>query len=123
MPVLKRALVAPVAALLLLTTASADAGWQRGHAAGATARAQAIRIAVPGASGGATPTVSAPNDQVLFSGGVSYCEEATPPPPPLTTRAGDASAAGAAPRRTGGPPPPQGHKPQNLQPHNTAARA
>ena len=33
---LKRAAVAPLAALLLLTATSADAGWQRSRAAGAT---------------------------------------------------------------------------------------
>jgi len=95
MPVLKRALVAPVAALLLLTTASADAGWQRGQAAGATARAQAIRIAVPGAAGAATPTVSAPNDQVLFSGGFSYGEDPTTHAAIVTTGSANASASAA----------------------------
>ena len=74
---LKRALVAPLAALLLLAAASADAGWQGAQAAGSTARAQAIRIVVPGSDGAATPTVSAPNDQVLFSGGFSYGEDPT----------------------------------------------
>src|SRR3954468_22334958 len=95
MPVLKRALVAPVAALLLLTTASADAGWQRGHAAGATARAQAIRIVVPGAAGGATPTVSAPNDQVLFSGGFAYGEDPTTHAAIVSTGSANASASAA----------------------------
>ena len=92
---LKRALVAPLAALLLLTTASADAGWQRGQAAGATARAQAIRIAVPGQSGAATPTVSAPNDQVLFSGGFAYGEDPATHTPIVTTGSANASASAA----------------------------
>ena len=92
---LKRALVAPLAALLLLTTASADAGWQRSAAAGATARAQAIRVVVPGAAGGATPTVSAPNDQVLFSGGFSYGEDPTTHAAILTTGSANASASAA----------------------------
>jgi murein DD-endopeptidase MepM/ murein hydrolase activator NlpD len=94
-PVLKRASVAPVAALLLLTTASADAGWQRGQTAGATARAQAIRIVVPGQPGGATPTVSAPNDQVLFSGGFSYGEDPSTHAAILTTGSANASASAA----------------------------
>jgi murein DD-endopeptidase MepM/ murein hydrolase activator NlpD len=93
-PVLKRALVAPLAALLLLTTASADAGWQGSDAAGATARAQAIRIVVPNAAGAATPTVSAPNDQVLFSGGFTYEDPATHAPL-VTTGSANASASAA----------------------------
>jgi murein DD-endopeptidase MepM/ murein hydrolase activator NlpD len=94
-PVLKRASVAPIAALLLLTTASADAGWQRGQTAGATARAQAIRVVVPGQPGGATPTVSAPNDQVLFSGGFSYGEDPTTHAAIVTTGSANASASAA----------------------------
>ncbi|MFL5946015.1 MAG: M23 family metallopeptidase [Gaiellaceae bacterium] len=92
---LKRALVAPLAALLLLTTASADAGWQRSEAAGATARAQAIRVVVPGAAGAATPTVSAPNDQVLFSGGFSYGEDPATHAAIVTTGSANASASAA----------------------------
>jgi murein DD-endopeptidase MepM/ murein hydrolase activator NlpD len=95
MPVLKRALVAPIAALLLLTTASADAGWQRGQAAGATARAQAVRIVVPGQAGAATPTVSAPNDQVLFSGGFAYGEDPATHTPIVSTGSANASASAA----------------------------
>ena len=95
MPVLKRALVAPVAALLLLTTASADAGWKRGQAAGATARAQAIRIVIPGRDAAATPTVSAPNDQVLFSGGFAYGEDPVTHAPIVSTGSANASASAA----------------------------
>jgi murein DD-endopeptidase MepM/ murein hydrolase activator NlpD len=91
--VLKRASVAPLAALLLLTTASADAGWQGTQASGATARAQAIRIVVPGAAGAATPTVSAPNDQVLFSGGFSYGEDPATHTPLVSTGSANASAS------------------------------
>jgi murein DD-endopeptidase MepM/ murein hydrolase activator NlpD len=93
--VLKRALVAPLVAIVLLTTASADAGWQRGQAAGATARAQAIRIVVPGQSGAATPTVSAPNDQVLFSGGFTYGEDPTTHAAIVSTGSANASASAA----------------------------
>jgi murein DD-endopeptidase MepM/ murein hydrolase activator NlpD len=91
--VLKRALVAPLAALILLAAASADAGWQGAQASGATARAQAIRIVVPGAAGAATPTVSAPNDQVLFSGGFSYGEDPATHTPLVTTGSANASAS------------------------------
>ena len=42
--VLKRAPVALLASVLLLAAASADAGWQRTGASGATARAYAIRV-------------------------------------------------------------------------------
>jgi murein DD-endopeptidase MepM/ murein hydrolase activator NlpD len=79
--------------VLLLTAASADAGWQRGEASGATARAQAIRVVVPGQSGGATPTVSAPNDQVLFSGGFSYGEDPTSHAAIVSTGSANASAS------------------------------
>jgi len=92
-PVLKRATVAPLAALLLLASASADAGWQSGSTAGATARAQAIRVVVPGQSGGATQAVSAPNDQVLFSGGFSYGEDPTTHAPLISTGSANASAS------------------------------
>ena len=71
MPV-KRASVGFLIALLLLTAAAADAGWQHTQAAGATARAYAIRVVVPGQTGAETPTVSAPNDQVQFSGSFTY---------------------------------------------------
>jgi len=90
--VLKRALVAPLAALILLAAASADAGWQ-GAPAGATARAQAIRIVVPGAAGAQTQSVSAPNDQVLFSGGFSYGEDPTTHAALVTTGSANASAS------------------------------
>jgi murein DD-endopeptidase MepM/ murein hydrolase activator NlpD len=68
----KRASVGFLIALLLLTAATADAGWQQSQAAGATARAYAIRVVVPGQTGAETPTVSAPNDQVQFSGSFTY---------------------------------------------------
>jgi murein DD-endopeptidase MepM/ murein hydrolase activator NlpD len=92
-PVLKRASVAPLAALLLLAAASADAGWQRGASAGATARAQAIRVGVPGQTGGATPAVSAPTDQVLFSGGFTYGEDPNTHAPIVSTGSATASAS------------------------------
>src|SRR5438552_1361159 len=91
-PVLKRASVASLAALLLLAAASADAGSQ-GEPAGATARAQAIRIVVPGQTGAATPAVSAPTDQVLFSGGFTYGEDPTTHAPMVSTGSANASAS------------------------------
>jgi len=73
MPVAKRASLALLVALTLLTSASAGAsGSQTAAAGGATATAYGIKVIVPGQAGGATPTISAPNDQVQFSGGFSY---------------------------------------------------
>jgi hypothetical protein len=68
----KRASVGFPIALLLLTAAAADAGSQHRQAAGAAARAYAIRVVVPGQTGAETPTVTAPNDQVQFSGSFTY---------------------------------------------------
>jgi murein DD-endopeptidase MepM/ murein hydrolase activator NlpD len=68
----KRASVAFLVALLLLTAAVADAGWQHVQASGATASAYAIRVVVPGQDGASTPTVSAPEDSVVFSGTFNY---------------------------------------------------
>jgi murein DD-endopeptidase MepM/ murein hydrolase activator NlpD len=70
--VLKRVSVGVVASLVLLTANSAGAGWEQSAASGASARAYAIRVVVPGDAGGATPTVSAPDDAVVFSGGFDY---------------------------------------------------
>ena len=85
----KRAPVALLAALFLLATASADAEWQSTQAAGASARAYAIRVVVPGQPGGATPTVSAPDDAVVFSGSFNYENI-------VTTGSANASASAAA---------------------------
>ena len=71
MPV-KRVSVGFLVALFLLTAAAADAGWQGTQASGATARAYAIRVVVPDGTGGETPTVSAPEDSVVFSGSFDY---------------------------------------------------
>ncbi|HMC71666.1 MAG TPA: hypothetical protein VKJ07_21085, partial [Mycobacteriales bacterium] len=92
----KRAFVASLAALILLAAASADAGWKRAAAAGATARAQGIRVDVPGQLGGATPAVSAPTDQVLFSGGFSYGEDPTTHAPIVSTGSANASASASS---------------------------
>jgi murein DD-endopeptidase MepM/ murein hydrolase activator NlpD len=90
--VLKRAIVAPLAALLLLAAASADAGWQANQASGSTARAQAIRVVVPNGPGGATPAVSAPDDHVAFSGGFTY-EDPASHAALVTTGSANASAS------------------------------
>jgi len=70
--VLKRASVGFLASLVLLATTSAGAGWLHSQASGATARAFAIRVVVPDQAGASTPTVSAPDDAVVFSGGFDY---------------------------------------------------
>jgi murein DD-endopeptidase MepM/ murein hydrolase activator NlpD len=70
--VLYRAAVALLAMLSLLAAASAGAEWEAAKAAGATARAYAIRVVVPDQPGAATPTVTAPDDSVVFSGGFDY---------------------------------------------------
>jgi murein DD-endopeptidase MepM/ murein hydrolase activator NlpD len=75
--VLKRAQVALLAALSLLPAGSAGAEWQSAQASGATARAYAIRVVVPGQLGGATPTVSAPDDAVVFTGSFNYADLVT----------------------------------------------
>jgi hypothetical protein len=70
--VVKRATVGILASLVLLATTSAGAGWQHAQASGATARAFAVRVVVPGQAGASTPAVSAPDDAVVFSGGFDY---------------------------------------------------
>jgi murein DD-endopeptidase MepM/ murein hydrolase activator NlpD len=70
--VLRRASVGFLASLVLLATTSAGAGWLHSQASGATARAFAIRVVVPDQAGASTPTVSAPDDAVVFSGGFDY---------------------------------------------------
>jgi len=70
--VLKRVSVGSLASLVLLATTSAGAGWLHSQASGATARAFAIRVVVPEQAGASTPTVSAPDDAVVFSGGFDY---------------------------------------------------
>ena len=91
----KRAPVAFVAALLVLTAAAADAGWQQAQASGATARAYAIRVAVPDQTGAETPTVSAPEDQVVFSGGFDYGNHAV-----MSGSANASASADAGPSAT-----------------------
>jgi murein DD-endopeptidase MepM/ murein hydrolase activator NlpD len=90
---MKRAPVALLAALSLLATASAGAEWANTQAAGATARAYAIRVVVPGQPGGGTPTVSAPNDSVQFSGSFAYGER--PEGGPIVS-SGSANASASA---------------------------
>jgi predicted S18 family serine protease len=70
--VLTRTPIALLVAASLLTTAAAGAAGHRTQASGATAKAQAISVVVPGQAGGATPAISAPGDQVQFSGGFGY---------------------------------------------------
>lgn len=70
--VLKRGPVGLLIALSLLLAGSAGAGQRHSQAAGATARAYAIQVIVPGQTGAATPTAAAPEDQVVFTGGFDY---------------------------------------------------
>jgi murein DD-endopeptidase MepM/ murein hydrolase activator NlpD len=70
--VLKRTPLALVVALTLLNSASAGAADARVDASGATARAYAIRVLVPGQAEAGTPTLSAPHDAVLFTGSFDY---------------------------------------------------
>ena len=92
---MKRASVGFLIALLLLTAAAADAGWQHTQAAGAIARAYAIRVVVPGQTGAETPTVSAPNDQVQFSGSFAY-GDGPGDAPIVSTGSANASASALA---------------------------
>ena len=55
--------------LLLVGSAGAASGDRNG---GASARAYAIKILVPGQGGAATPTVAAPTDAVVFGGELAY---------------------------------------------------
>jgi murein DD-endopeptidase MepM/ murein hydrolase activator NlpD len=68
--VLVRASIGLALAVALLTAGAVRAAAP--SQAGATARAFALRIIVPGQPGLATTTVGAPPDQVQFSGGASY---------------------------------------------------
>ena len=68
----KRGSVGLLLVVSFLLATSADAGWRQANAAGATARAYAIQVIVPGQGGAATPTASAPDDQVVFTGGFDY---------------------------------------------------
>ena len=72
MLVLKRGSVGILVALSLLLSASAGAGWRQTQAAGAAARAYAIQVVVPGQGGAGTPVATAPDDQVVFTGGFDY---------------------------------------------------
>jgi murein DD-endopeptidase MepM/ murein hydrolase activator NlpD len=87
--VLKRASVGVLVALLLLTAAAADAGWQRLAASGSAARAYAIHVAVPDQPEAGTPTVTAPEDSVVFSGSFDYNHV-------VTTGSANASASAAS---------------------------
>jgi murein DD-endopeptidase MepM/ murein hydrolase activator NlpD len=71
--VLRRAALAALVLLAVLTTASAGAsGSSAADSGAATAHAYGIQVSVPGQAGAATPTVAAPPAQVQFSGAFSY---------------------------------------------------
>jgi murein DD-endopeptidase MepM/ murein hydrolase activator NlpD len=75
--VLKRVPLGILIGLTLLTSASAEASGDGAQASGATARAYGIRVLVPGQPEAGTPTVSAPNDAVLFTGAFNYKDVVT----------------------------------------------
>src|SRR5712691_759029 len=93
MLVLTRAQLALLVALSLLATRSAGAELQSPQPTGAAAHAVAIRVAVPGQPGGATPTANAPGDSVQFSGSFTYGADPTTGSPIVTTGAANASAS------------------------------
>jgi murein DD-endopeptidase MepM/ murein hydrolase activator NlpD len=70
--VLKRTPLALVAVLILLPSASAGAAGSDMQASGATSRAYGIRVLVPGQPEAGTPTISAPQDAVLFTASFNY---------------------------------------------------
>jgi murein DD-endopeptidase MepM/ murein hydrolase activator NlpD len=90
---LKRAPVALLVALSILVTPAAGAQWQQSQAAGSSARAYAIRVVVPNQPGAATPTVSAPNDSVQFSGSFAYGDDPSSDGPIVSTGSANASAS------------------------------
>jgi murein DD-endopeptidase MepM/ murein hydrolase activator NlpD len=86
--VLARASIGLGLALALVTAGAVGAAAP--SQAGATARAFAIRVVVPGQPGLVTTTVGAPPDQVQFSGGASY------PPDGSLLAAGSYTASASA---------------------------
>jgi murein DD-endopeptidase MepM/ murein hydrolase activator NlpD len=73
----KRLFLGLLVTLLLLSAAAADAGRRSANASGAASRAYAIRVVVPNQPGASTPTVSAPEDSVVFSGSFNYQDVVT----------------------------------------------
>jgi murein DD-endopeptidase MepM/ murein hydrolase activator NlpD len=69
--VLKRTPLGFLVVLALLTSASAGATGSDAQASGATARAYGVQVLAPGQAAAGTPTVAAPPDAVLFTGGFS----------------------------------------------------
>jgi murein DD-endopeptidase MepM/ murein hydrolase activator NlpD len=94
--VFKRAPAALFALLSLLAASSADAERQAAVPAGATAHAFAIRVTVPGQPTAATPTVSAPDDSVQFSGSFAYGTDPATGAPIVSTGSANASASAQA---------------------------
>jgi murein DD-endopeptidase MepM/ murein hydrolase activator NlpD len=91
--VLRRTPFALLVVVSLLTAASAGASGRHVQAAGASARAQAISVLVPGQAGGATPAISAPGDQVQFSGGFAYGADPTSGASIVTASSANASVS------------------------------
>jgi murein DD-endopeptidase MepM/ murein hydrolase activator NlpD len=91
--VLRRTPFALLVVVSLLTAASAGAWSRHVQAVGASARAQAISVLVPGQAGGATPAISAPGDQVQFSGGFAYGTDPTAGASIVTASSANASVS------------------------------
>jgi murein DD-endopeptidase MepM/ murein hydrolase activator NlpD len=94
--VLRRTPFALLVAAFLLTSAAAGAAGHRKQAAGASARAQAISVIAPGQPGGATPAISAPGDQVQFSGGFAYGTDPTSGASIVTAGSANASVSASS---------------------------
>ncbi len=92
---LRRTPFALLVVLPLLTNAAAGAAGHGAQAAEATARAQAISVLAPGQAGGATPAISAPGDQVQFSGGFAYGTDPTTGASIVTAGSANASVSAA----------------------------
>jgi murein DD-endopeptidase MepM/ murein hydrolase activator NlpD len=71
----RASLIATLAAACLLTLALGAADGSADRSAGATARAWAIRVVVPGQPGGGSRVLTAPADAVAFDGAFSYPED------------------------------------------------
>jgi hypothetical protein len=96
-------LVALLATVLAVASASAAPG---APAAGASARAYAIKVAVPAGEGGGTREVSAPPDSVQFGGGFTYPSDGTivstgPVTASVTANAGESTATASASSEVG----------------------
>ena len=94
--VFKRAPVALLAVLFLLTASSAGAEQPAAVPVGASAHAFAVRVTIPGQPAAGTPTVNAPDDSVQFSGSFTYGADPVTGAPIVSTGSANASASALA---------------------------